>query len=597
MYDDERDNLRLNENAYFYTRNSTRQLPTNLIQRVFRACSADRVGRYLYNVVNEVETVGNYQVRYSICIFKSEKIPTFIDPPITNWVETKISYIIVVEIENYVIISKKSVNNITQLLDNLSPIDYSVLLGLFVSENTTFEQFALQNLNISNSSMRSKSVSAIDLKENFSPLGANTYMLRGMRVSTGSEKITLALNTSRINKFGDKQDLNQFFNWCINTKNKIEQYVTSENFTSIFATPVVFEDYNELLNPIAILFNCNELINMFDTGTIVEAKYQYGEEEKSLSPDKILDNLARFFDIVNKRDEENPLFKVESDKIKDVFLRINKKSITLSSKKLKNIILYLSDGTNISLLTYLNINNEFIITFDDVELIYSNRKLFRDSKLLDSIDQFLTVFEPYTELNTTTTEKGELTNTSTSFGNNSVFRFVEEKFSDGCEYLICDDLQREWADHIALTEDGIIFYHEKSKSSQFSASAFQDVIGQAQKNFGNLLPTHSQLSLKTDFWKRPYTQNTPIVRLRKGDSVDNAVDHWKKLMRSPYKSQEVYIVVDFISKDALTNKLRDLKDGNDFVEKNEVVQILWFISSLISSSQELGVRCKILCKS
>ena len=56
------------------------------------------------------------------------------------------------------------------------------------------------------------------------------------------------------------------------------------------------------------------------------------------------------------------------------------------------------------------------------------------------------------------------------------------------------------------------------------------------------------------------------------------------------------MVVDFISKSGLEEKIEQLKDGEDFIERNEVIQILWFVSSLISSCYEANAEAYIICK-
>src|SRR5690606_20093735 len=111
------------------------------------------------------------------------------------------------------------------------------------------------------------------------------------------------------------------------------------------------------------------------------------------------------------------------------------------------------------------------------------------------------VFTPYQELEAVTSEKGNFTANSTAFEENSLFGFVESSFLANSEYFICDDLGKEWADHIELKDESITFYHSKYKDSSFSATAFQDIIGQAQKNLGNLSPSDNQWPIKQTFWE------------------------------------------------------------------------------------------------
>lgn len=235
------------------------------------------------------------------------------------------------------------------------------------------------------------------------------------------------------------------------------------------------------------------------------------------------------------------------------------------------------------------------MNFENIDLVYSNRKLFKDSKLLGNIDHFMKIFITYKALVSITSEKGNFATTQTLFTDDSIFNFVETQFLDGSDFFICDDLGREWADHIGITEDKVTFYLSKYKDSSFSATAFQDIIGQAQKNLGNLAPQDYQLMGKRDFWNGLYP-NSNIRRLRKGDSIDNFIHQYQSTIKNPYLKRECYLVINFISKSELQNNLNQLRDGVNFAQKNETIQILWFISSLVSSCKEVNVDAYICCK-
>ncbi len=59
---------------------------------------------------------------------------------------------------------------------------------------------------------------------------------------------------------------------------------------------------------------------------------------------------------------------------------------------------------------------------------------------------------------------------------------------------------------------------------------------------------------------------------------------------------EVHLVINFISKTDLQTNLDLLKAGRSFGQRSETIQILWFISSLIASSQEVNTSVFIHCK-
>ena len=115
-------------------------------------------------------TINNIEIEYSICVFKYNTKPTFIEEAVENWIETKLAYLLIVEIDDYIVISRKNVSKIQDFLKQFNPLDYKVLSTLFVNEDTQFEKFNLKNLNVSDKALREKSLEAIDLKENFSAL-------------------------------------------------------------------------------------------------------------------------------------------------------------------------------------------------------------------------------------------------------------------------------------------------------------------------------------------------------------------------------------------------------------------------------------------
>lgn len=594
------ENIILNENAYFFKKVKEKFLSKKILTNTFKEASEEKTGNYLLNKVKEKITIDGKEVYYSICVFKYPKKPTFIKEEIKDWEEIKLAYICIVDFEKYISISKRNISGIKEFYKNLLPIDYKVLTSIFITDTTSFEKFSMNNMNISDKSIRNKSVEANDLKENLSTLGLQSYVLNNLRLNNDSDRLSLTLNSSRINKFGNKNNVEFFIKWSNVIIKKIDSYIPKDSFISTFATPQSFEKERDNLKPISILIILNHLLSSFENNQIEKCTIYLESGEKELDLANVIDKFKRLLNIQEIIDDnDKSSFIVKNSIANDLTLSLNKKTITLRSKKLNNVITKFSDETELSIIDYLNRTSSFIITFDIPDLIYSNRKLFKDNRLLGNINSFLSVFKPYQELNDITSEKGDFSATSVDFSANSMFAFVEDEFLEQSEYFICDDLGKEWADHIGLNENSISFYHSKYKVSNFSASAFQDIIGQAQKNLGNLSPTENQWPMKQGLWSNNYRINqiqTNITRVRKGDSSENAIQYFKNLKTLPNLSKNVFIVVNFISKSELTDRLEKLKNGEEFREKNEVIQILWFVSSLISSCYEVGAKIHILCK-
>ena len=587
-------NIIINENAYFYQNLDNISISINRIRELFRVISATKTGNYL---LNEIKIqLGSENIFYSICIFKYITKPTFIDKPLNTWFEEKLAYLLIVEIEDFIVISKKNISKIQDFLKLLHPLDYEVLSTLFITDDTNFEKFSLKNLNVSDKAVREKTIEAIDLKENFSSLGANTYLLNSLRLSNNNEKTTLMLNSSRINKFGKKENIESFCKWSKNLVNEIKNHNITSTFLSIFAEPQDYESLKVTLVPISILFNFSSIYTDFEQGIISKVVL-----EQKLENDEILEkeiNLIHFlskFERLCKVSQIEELHKIENSTSFDLELKLNDKSITIRSQKLKKIKLVYANGNYVSIVDYINSKNSFIINFDNIDLAYSNRKLFKDSQLLGNISNFLKIFKPDPDLLNITSEKGNLLSTSTQFDDDSCFGFVEQKFMPHYDFFVCDDLGREWADHIGVTDEKITFIHSKYNTTIASASAFQDIVGQAQKNLGNITPQDFQLDSKNNLWSNNFS-TTNISRLRKGTNIQDLILKIKSTAKNPYLRKEVFLVINFISKSDLEDFLNKLVDGEYFPERNEAIQILWFISSLISSCQELNTEVTIYCK-
>ncbi|MHB1108399.1 MAG: hypothetical protein ACYCZ2_18740 [Lutibacter sp.] len=593
------ENVILNENAYFFQKSNSNFLPKRLIERTFREASINKAGRFLLKKVSEETKVNGKKIKFSICVYKYPNKPTFIKEKISEWEETKLAYICIVDFKNYVSVSKRNISGTKELYKYIMPIDYSILTSIFINDTTSFEKFSMNNMNISDKSIRTKSVEAIDLKENLSTLGLQSYVLNNLRLSNDNDKISLTLNSSRINKFGNKNSIDFFIKWSDIIIDKIENYQPKDSFLSTFATPQDFEKERDNLKPIAILILFQNLFSDFEENRIDSCTLKLENGERNIDIIKAVDNFKRLLKIVEVNNNGKTIYKLINSIANDLIVLKNPKSITLRSKKLSKIIIKLSDDNEISIIDYLNRTNSFIINFDIPDLIYSNRKLFKDNRLLGNIDSFLSVLKPYPELSSVKSEKGIFSPASKEFSDDSIFKFVEDKFKSSSEFFICDDLGKEWADHIGLYNDSISFFHSKYKDSKFSASAFQDIIGQAQKNLGNLCPSENQWPSKENFWSNKYNINeitTDISRIRKGSSAKDSIDYFKNLKLDPNLSKKVYLVINFISKKDLADRLDKLKNGISFQEKNEVIQILWFISSLVNSCYEVNAEVYILCK-
>jgi hypothetical protein len=596
------DHVILNENAYFFKKETEDKFFSHShILEIFTESSKDKLGKYLLNERKKSKKVRGQELQFSICIFKLESLPTFIDEEISpRWREQKLSYLLIVDFKDYVFISRKNISGIDKLLyDGLLVIDYSILNTIFVNAATSLEKFSLNNTSIAQDSIRGKTVEALDLKKSFSPYGAGRYVLSSLRVNNDDEKTSIAFNTSRITKFGEKKYLDDLFEWALEVIEKIRTHIHANSFLDVFAKAIDYEVNKDDLVPISILFNLRKLHEDLESGKAQVCEYRIGVQKRIIPWKNILSSLKNVLDIETVYAGITPLYFLKNKFANDIKLNLNKKSITVYSEKASNMFIVFDNGKEINFLKYFNYHNDFIINFEDLSLVYTNRKLFQDSKLINYIDSFIEAFDGQTKMNSVSSEKGSFTNTSVNFSTDSIFNFVENDIINTTDFSFLDDLGNEWADYISLKENTLNFIHAKHGDSLFSASSFHDIVGQALKNIANMIPSNEQLDDKAIHWSKKFkimNTDTQIERLRTGSNITDAINSYKKLLLNPNLKREITLVLNFISKSDLYDRLNKLKSNTPFTEKNQVIQILWLLSSLINSCQENGIGVHIICK-
>lgn len=593
-------NIILHENAYFYIKEIPGFLSKRKIKETFSEASTDKQGRPLLEIFKEQKILNNdVEIFYSILVFRYIKKPSFIEELIKNWEEIKLAYICIIDFEEYLVIARRNISKISNFLSDFEPLDYSVITSIFSQDNTSFEKLSMDNMNISDRAIRQKSLESPNLQENVSSFGLQGYILNTVRVSNDDEKVALSVNSSRINQLGPKNTFDGFLNWSSNMVEKIKNYIPKTTFLSSFATSIEYAKHKDELVPTSILIVLSKIYKEFEENKIRRCFFRIKRGEDIIEREINLIPVLKQFEYLLEIEQDDYIYRIKNKIIKDLSLFLNDKSITLRSKKLSKLYIEYETDLCYPILAVINWTRSYIITFDNPEFIYCNRKLFKDSRLLGNLDAILKIFKESPELENVTSEKGNFRNDSTAFESESVFGFVENKFKVNYDYFICDDLSKEWADHIGLNEESIAFYHSKHKNSNFSASDFQDIIGQALKNLGNLSPSDDQWDIKENLWNNLYKNDsveTQINRIRTGQSSHETISYFKKIKGYPNIKKQVNIVINFISKSALDDRLQKLKNGESFRERNEVIQILWFISSLISSCFEANTEVYIHCK-
>jgi hypothetical protein len=599
------DKILLNETVYIYRKSGNRFYPKNGIEQIFRNVknekSEDGV-RVLHSFINRNGVSFNQkEYRISGTIIRYTAPATFITEYVTDWYEIKLGYLFLIDFKDYLFIVKRNVAGLAELLTSLEPLPYITISKMLYDAQSLLESYGMNNMDISSSAMKTRNVVADNLVESFNYVGANNYVLNFLRIhNKNNDRYAISINSSKLSKSGEKSLLPRLIDSCGALAHLAEHFVDKATPLDVFAKPYDYAAEREHLAPVSVTILFMRLIEDIEKGNIQEFVYEYNGKRRVLDLKKQITGLSQYMEL-EPEDRQTYTWKTRGDApsyFKDMIVKLNPKSIRLSSIRLRQIKVigqYIHMGT---IVDYINNRNNFFVAFEECDFRYYERSLFRDSLLLGAIDQFLDYFQPDPSLSSVTSEKGSFSPNSISFDTNSSFHHAEAKFSQA-EFLVLDDLGGEWADHIIIHEKQIIFVHSKAKNSIFSATAFTDIIGQAQKNMGALHATESMIRSKSIFWGRNYRLEntvTNIPRLRRGSTVNDFVDRYISLTKDVNVRRKVCLNLNFISKQLLETNLRNLQTGANFGQKREAIQILWQISSLISSCYEHGAGLEIWCK-
>ena len=596
------DNIILNENAYFFKLKN--RLTKSSILKFFKLSLEDKknASRKYQPKIREPFLDGNREIaKYSLDIFEFKTKPSFLKKPEQGKWEVKYGIFLIVEYSNYISVLKKYVSGISNLKSYIEPIDYTVLSHFVISQESKIEKIVASSMNTASNALQRKISEATDLKGIYSRFGASKQILNSIRVDNKGKKVTVMLNTSRINSFDLKQDFNDTIFWIVDVLRLIDRAyknLPQSPFIDGFATPIKFESIIDTLTPTYLLLRFSDLKDDIEDDFIEKCYTKEGKKESDYDLQSLINNNERLHSLTEVSDNlySNGQF----------YAKINKSSITIRNDEFEGIYLRYEGGFETTLNQYINSGNQFIINFDKVEYVYSHRKIFRDNRLLGDIENFLSAFVDDKKLNIINSEKGlDYTEESTSFDSYSLFGFIENELANDAEILICDDMGTEWGDFIAIYNNEICFYHAKFENQGLSAKKLEVVLGQAAKNFGNLELDMEMIDFRRSKWQNTFQINnikTKIKRVKfrnqpeSKDIISEIKNKVERASTNPNLRRKVFIVINFLSKSELKNSIELVRLGKNFSNKGVVLQILWFVNSLLSNANELNTDLRIICR-
>lgn len=585
--------LSLNKNVQFYE--LQKPLTKKSIEDTFKEISKERVGNYLkngYKVKEHYTTNSGYQVVYSLVSYKIEAEPSFLSG--TSVREQKYAYLLLIECDDALAILKKYVDSPEKHFSSfVEEFDYEKFCHFHGDKNPEYERVTMKNMSISNAVIRSRSLEAKSLNGIVSSNSSSRSIPSNFRMKVGEDSYTLTPSTSRVSHRDKKSAFDGLIDWVIEIKDEIKVTTNQSEFLSNFASPICLKDIIDLGHEVvAILIDLSEIETKFMNGQVVLSK----SDGSQLSSEKI----NRFFNQL----KSPVLVKGDILKVKGTALSgkisYSKNLITIRNHLLDNILVT-EHGTNIYTIgKYLNKEKPFSAVFDSPNYSYYSKSCFEDKHLLNNINSIVNIFDDsYSFIGVASEKEKPHAKNLTRFPVNSLFRKVEDQYCAPHNIVICDDMNDEWADHIAIDSisniPSISFIHSKFTSKDtYGASAFHDVVAQALKNIGRTQAEKQLFKNKYDNeWQKNY-ESTNINRVTGAQNWQDLEAALDAVNQNPNSIKKIVLATPFLSKTKLTVELRKLASGQKC--KPHYVQLVWLINTFISSCKDFGVQAHILCK-
>lgn len=591
--------LRLSASAYFYR--YCKGAHKDFRKRIETLFDKIKSGREIVDDGIHIEAVnktpkgkGCPKCRVSaLCFPYKSKVPFIADDP----KEIKYAYLCIVDFDGYLVISKKNIVLPASFMDELSPIPAKTLSEFLLTNESLFESIATTNMARSDSAIRGKSYTARDLAVSLPNIGNNSYALNRMRIFNAKikERSSLHLTTSRVTQSNhSKEEFKDYLIWAARMCDAIKkagakkkkQRPTSALFLGNFAEPSSYEEEYEQLEPIACLF-------LPDAVNTIREHLEGGEDEDAL---KLANELKGTTHDTIKINSSTGKGKWLSYKMQ---LELTKQGIKLISEDLDKIKFADPQNTDvrISVSSYLNRNNSFVVYFKDNCKSYYNKLLYEDKNLLGNIQCVKRLIRGDIKPSFCGSEKGT-TPKGLKF-KNSLFAWAEDTQMSDYDYFICDDSSGEWADYIGISESKVSLYHMKAKggnSAETSIADTYEVLEQALKNLCWLRPNDETIKKRTaSRWKDGRVVAAPkIPRMRKGKCNEKVCDAWAAAKNNVQTKYAVHIVTCALSRQSAVDLISQAKLAPEREPRG--LHLIWLLSSLYTACLEQNAELVIHCK-
>ncbi|SMG53309.1 hypothetical protein [Cedecea sp. NFIX57] len=341
-----------------------------------------------------------------------------------------------------------------------------------------FQKISTRTITNSDKAIRNRSAESADLNGSFSTHAAGRSIPYYLKLRQGAIIKTIS-GSGRLVEASQGVNFDEIATWSYNQLCLIRQGGGVKDFLDYFAKQKELSEVLSCTVPNAFLIESTSLYEKLQSED-AKLKYKLPDGTEGIlngkQVNRLLRKLERVYEIKPDLTISAPLGKAK--------IRINNKTLTIDSTILKKIkVSY--NAKDITLQSFIFKNGLYSITFADPRYMYFMGNCFENSSGISEINNILEMLVPKANIQNVSSEKGILLGGMTQFSNGSMFDVVENIHS-GDDYIFCDDLGNEWADHITFnkSESCICFIHSKHGDKSTSASKLHDVVGQGIKNLG-----------------------------------------------------------------------------------------------------------------
>ncbi|BEN21690.1 TPA: hypothetical protein ACGD5G_000694 [Serratia marcescens] len=539
----------------------------------------------------------NIPYKYSLRIFPSLRPVYFIGEVDDgdNYQDKIYAFILILEFDNSIAIIKKSCSNISDKIEkNFNLVSSDLLVGTFNDSEVSFQKISTRTITNSDKAIRNRSAESADLKGSYSTHAAGRSIPYYLKLRQGAVIKTIS-GSGRLVEASQRVDFYEIAEWSYTQLCLIKQGGGVKDFLSYFAKQKELGEVLDLTKPNALLIESTSLYEKLQSeGAVIKYKLPDGTDHilNDKQVNRLLRKLERVYQI--KKDLTIP---VPAGKAK---IRVNNKTLTIDATVLKKLKVS-SNAKDVTLQNFIYKNGFYSITFTDPSYMYFMGNCFEDSSGVSEIDSILDMLTPQNNIKNVSSEKGVLSKGMVCFHNDSMFDVVEKIHVDD-DYIFCDDLVDEWADHITFNkaESCICFIHSKHGDKSTSASKLHDVVGQGIKNLGYMYSSTDDFfeKIKNKFRSnyvgvyKKQSAPTKIKRIRKGNTR-----HIKKYLDEIFKDAKLHrkciLSCSFISKKEIKQEFTKLQKKEPV--KPHVIQLLWILSSFSHAVKEVNAVPIIYC--